>query len=113
MNKPEKRLAEYWREKTGLGWSDFDIFQGKECPKGTNCRNPYWITTAENLKTGNIALIIREIALIIANGFPLSFVEYHIAIAERMLLGDGISYEDFYKNHWFENEKRRGYSSEN
>jgi hypothetical protein len=108
---PEAKLANYWRKRTGLSWSDFDVFQGKTPPAGTSCRSPYWVLDAVANLTKPVNELIREIAFLIVDGYPLNFEEYHLAVASHYLLADGIAYEEFYRKHWYEDKEKRGYGT--
>ncbi len=103
---PEARLADYWRARTGLAWSDFDVFAGKQCPKGTTSRIP--VAGLEVFRTRPFFEFIDMIGDMILRGYPLSREEYHVALAVGYLLGD-FPYEEFYREHWHENAARRGY----
>jgi hypothetical protein len=106
---PEARLATYWRARTGLAWSDFDIFDPtKSPPKGTSSR-PRPIDLKD--KEITLAEYIRDIAFIIAGGFPLSFQEFHVALATGFLMSE-VPYETYFKKFWYENAESRGYDSD-
>jgi hypothetical protein len=103
----EQRLANYWRKKTGLEWSDFDIFdQGKKPPKGTGARGQSVLLD----KSATWEEVNREIGWLILRGFPLTYEEYHVATACHYLRGEE-PYEVFFKKRWYESESHRGYGS--
>lgn len=110
---PEARLANHWRKKTGLPWVQFDVFQG-EPPAGTRPgRSHWWIYDPHSKDPGpykdDLAVLKRELLLLVFGGHPLNFAEYHLAIAFGYLLVDGIPYEEFYRKRWFENATHFGY----
>ncbi len=98
----EARLADYWRARTGLDWSDFDIFdKSKQRPTF-----PLRVRHAEiDL---NLSDARGRVGDLITLGFPLSRLEYYFAIAHSFLLTE-MPYEVFYKAAWYENEEERGY----
>lgn len=104
---PEQRLAEYWRKKTGLDWSDFDAMDPVK-----RLKNPIWQRDppleAKKVDEMTWDQITSYVAMQIMRGFPLTFEEYHIAIANRLLLTE-LPYEKFYKTRWYENKDKRGY----
>lgn len=50
---------------------------------------------------------ISDIAVRIMRGEPLTFREFHLAVAEYMLLTE-VTYEDFFMNHWGETHHHHG-----
>lgn len=105
----EAELANYWREKTGLEWSDFDVFN--DDPKRVApryCRGQAMVMREMEKRPLNETTSV--IAGLIWNGWPLSREEYYVALAVGLIVGD-VSYTDFFKYHWFENKEKRGYSS--
>jgi hypothetical protein len=112
---PEARLANYWRKRTGLPWVLFDVFQGVPQPDGVHySRSPHWVfgPSGEDPHRDSLASLKRELAHLIAQGYPLNLAEYHLAIAFGYLLADGIPYEEFYRKHWYENAERFGYGAQ-
>lgn len=105
---PEKRLSNYWKEKNGLEYSDFDGIIGN-APRGLTRGTGLNINImGEPNSPIRFAEITGEISNFIWKGFPLSFQEYHIAIALGLLLTE-LPYEEFYTTCWFENEIEHGY----
>jgi hypothetical protein len=103
----EKRLADYWRARTGLEWSDFDIFDPtKTRPKGVSVRYPYEEIDLD--AKGNLSKTRGLIGDVVASGFPLSRREFYMAVGFAFLLTD-LPYEMFYKVGWYENAQERGY----
>lgn len=110
ISTPEEKLANHWRQRANLKWSDFDAFTGRKPPRDADV-GPARMVTEVNLKNGVVTFeaAMRELCLLIWNGFPLSFFEYHLAVALHLLLADGIPYEDFYVHRWHETAASRGY----
>ncbi len=102
---PEERLADYWRAKTGLDWSDFDVFSGKRPTLGTSCRAP-----ALDFKQRGLTIEVAEDAVgwNLLKGYPLSREEYYFALARHLVLSD-LPYEQFFQTRWWENADQRGY----
>ncbi len=102
------KLANYWKRRSKLLESDFDVFQDQEVRGG---RSRYWILTEGKLRNATVTFddAVCELAHLIATGYPLNEFEYHLAVACHYLLADGIAYEDFYKHHWHETRESRGY----
>jgi hypothetical protein len=104
--EPEERLANYWRRKTGLQWSDFDIFAGKQPTDRTDFRRP----RIDFEKETDWRHIKHEIGWIIMYGYPLTYEEYHVAQGIYYIIGE-VPYMDFFKHHWYESAYKRGYHS--
>lgn len=102
----ERRLAEYWRKKAGIAFSDFDLILGAAPPadQQRSARGPALdFNKAEHwARNGDVVdgMILR--------GAPLSRLEFHWAVATRGLLTD-LEYEEFFRTKWYETAKRRGY----
>lgn len=102
----EKRLANYWRDKTGLEWSDFDGFdESKKTPPNIRRRR-----SVMNMSTRDVRWkdVYDRIAEILCEGFPLSREEYHFALTTKLILSD-LPYEIFYKVAWHEDKDYRWY----
>lgn len=121
LEKPElgreQQLADFWRGRSGLKYSDFDAVCGVPPPAGltVNSREPAYDVQQPNVyKKANaddrvVKDIRHSIAHLIAGGYPLSFGEYHLAIAFGFLLADGILYDVFFTQRWHETEHHRSY----
>jgi hypothetical protein len=113
----EAALAKWWRNKSGLPYSDFDAICGQSPPPGykTNLREPAYdvlqpnVYRRSNAEEHSIKDLRTALAHIIVAGYPLSFGEYHLAIAFGFLIADGVSYEEFFKERWHETRDHRGY----
>ncbi len=121
MEKPElgaeEKLAAHWREKSGLPYSDFDAMCGRQPPKDlkVNSREPAYDVLQPNVykkasaDERKIKDLRHVVAHLIAGGYPLSFGEYHLAIAFGFLLADGIEYATFFTQSWHETDHHRSY----
>jgi len=110
--KGERKLAEYWKAKTGLTFSDFEMILGEEAPE------EFGLSTRERaleLDPGRDRYTVSELkawlAGIILQGFPLSRMEYYLACAFGQLSGEGITHDEFYKTQWHETPTHRAYGS--
>lgn len=103
---PEARLADYWRARSKLPWSDFDVFTERKAPEGVSVRGR--AVVLKEYMPRPLAELGELIAGLVWNGWPLSREEYYIAVALGFLLVDR-PYEEFYKERWHETAKQRGY----
>jgi hypothetical protein len=101
---PEERLADYWRKKANLKFSDFDSIVGKVIPDQRTREPAYALRTNDK----DLASQISAIGQLVVQGYPLSKREYHIAIGMGWIMGE-TPYEEFYKTHWYETATQRGY----
>lgn len=109
MFEKEAMLAEFWREKSGLAWSDFDAIGGKKPPPGIGARGEAVVFSMNGKDAETqLAVILGRVSMLIFRGFPLSEGEFHLAIAASYLLTD-LPYVEFFKTRWWENNVGRGY----
>lgn len=110
---PEHKLADYWAKKSNLEWSVWDGLLGKRHDKFQS----YPALLIGNIppqkrKDIDMVRVLEDVGLRILHGFPLSYIEYHIAIAFGYLCPNKeIPYETFYKKHWVETETHFGYGA--
>lgn len=103
----EKRLAEYWRKKTGLPFSDFDLFAGIDPPAGTNRIRQAAIQ--DLAEPDRLVENWHKISNFLLRGAPLTRREYAFAIATDLIVGPHLEYEEFFRTRWYENAERRSY----
>jgi hypothetical protein len=115
--RPEVRLADYWRKRVGGVYDDFDAILGRPKPAGYTQRHreaeydvvvplPGQKSSAEGMTVKDLR---HTICCLVAGGFPLSFGEYHVAIAVGVLLAADVPYEAFFRTRWHETATHRGY----
>jgi hypothetical protein len=129
---PEFRLAEFWRSKAGLEYSEFDRLLGEESP--AHAKKPSTRSTAraeprdydmnpdlperiERGSTAHKAYVARRLyddidmtREYVARGLPLSRREYYMALAMGYIMGDR-PYEEFFQTRWYETEDVCGFGS--
>lgn len=113
--RPEERLAALWRRRAGIDYSDFDAVLDVPRPDDVRGREPAYDVyqplphrTADGL---TVKALRHTVAALIATGYPLSFGEYHLAVAFGFLLADGVPYETFYRTRWHETATHRAYTA--
>jgi hypothetical protein len=113
----EKKLKKFWRKKAGIDYSDFEALFNVRPPSGNSNREPAYdvMTPRPHCKASaddmTIAEIRSKLSHIIAAGLPLSYSEYHLAIAFGLLLSEEFTYEEFFRLRWHETPTHRGYTT--
>lgn len=93
---PEVLLREYWRGKLKANKCDGDTLFA-DVRAGIT----------DDLARSEFVVDIRERIFL---GKPLSFAQYHVAIAMRYLITE-LSYETFFKTRWHETDHHMAYGS--
>ncbi len=101
-------LAAYWRKRVGLVHSDFDDFLSDDIPTTIRLRPP--AMSSDHWGRLPFKQLASHLAHMVARGFPLSYFEYHIAVALGFLLSQ-LDYEYYYRHHWHETTDHQGYMS--
>ena len=98
---PESRLAAHWRESSGGGPSDFDALV-------SGGREKLDIAGAARMNR-SIRDVAGDIAVLMERGHPLSYAEYHLAVAVGLCHGGSQAYEQFFEIAWHETRTHRDY----
>lgn len=111
----ELKLARHWRKKANLPFSDFDYIVGTESEAWEQRPSNTRVTRCEAMLFNDMSptdfdRARRLVCDYITTGFPLSFHEFHLALAFGYLITD-LPYEEFYKTRWHENAAGRTYGS--
>jgi hypothetical protein len=126
---PERRLADFWRSRAGIPYSEFDRLIGSESPaheakpviRAMSRREPIDfnlnpdVTTkgyrnTRDMRDGVQKQLYDDVDSLreyVARGLPLSRREYYMALAMGYLMGD-LPYEEFFQTHWFETAQECG-----
>jgi hypothetical protein len=130
---PERRLADFWRSRAGIEYSEFDRLIGEASPvhdkkKSVRIlarqepidydlnpdlpgfdvrRDPEKYRAAVGTRLYDQCDATREY---VARGLPLARREYYMALALGYIMGD-LPYEEFYRTRWFETAKECGFGN--
>lgn len=126
---PERRLADFWRSRAGVAFSEFDRLIGDESPvhgrgptiRAMSRREPIDFDLnsepPERIERGSTSHKVHAARQLhddvdslreyVARGLPLSRREYYMALAMGYLMGD-LPYEEFFQTHWFETAQECG-----
>lgn len=104
-----KRLAALWKNPDYQ--TEFDVLLGA-APNKQNVRRRPGTDIKQWFESGRTWQgLVSEITNFIVVGVPLSYHEYHIALATRLLVCTDVSYEKFFTSHWHETKSHVGYGS--
>lgn len=97
----EKQLLLYWEKRLRKTKPDAVTDFQSVLDRARDDKHRHGVTTAAGLD---------DISWRIIQGRPLTFVEYHIALANGLLMGE-VPYLEFFKTRWHETPFCRGYAT--